>query len=160
MNEIKKLRANGSRKIWSNFDRKLYAEKLEGSLLGRLAGCTLGAPVEFWDVKVMEDWAAYIGDKFPPVDYWTSIKNPSDLRYSKSACKAYTRPGINGVPVDDDITYTILGLLIAEDFGIHFTTDDVGKAWQKYLPYACTAEDVALKNLESRYLSLRSCRCQ
>jgi ADP-ribosylglycohydrolase len=31
---------------------------------------------------------------------------------------------------------------------LDFSTDDVGTAWLKYLPYACTAEDVALKNLK------------
>jgi ADP-ribosylglycohydrolase len=55
---------------------------------------------------------------------------------------------MNGVPVDDDLAYTLLGLLVLEDHGPDFTTDDVGKAWLKYLPYACTAEDYALKNLQ------------
>jgi ADP-ribosylglycohydrolase len=56
--------------------------------------------------------------------------------------------GMDGAPVDDDITYTLLGLLIAEDCGLDFNSDDVGKCWLKYLPYACTAEDIALKNLK------------
>jgi ADP-ribosylglycohydrolase len=34
-----------------------------------------------------------------------------------------------------------------EEYGIDFSTYDVANAWKKYLPYACTAEDVALKNL-------------
>jgi ADP-ribosylglycohydrolase len=53
------------------------------------------------------------------------------------------------VPVDDDVTYTILGLLIAEEYGLDFTIEDIGDAWLKYLPYACTAEDAALKNLKA-----------
>jgi len=116
--------------------------------MGRFAGCTLGAPVEFWTIDAMEDWAKWIGDEFPNVGYWSSIKNPNDLRYGKSACYAYTGPGMDGVPVDDDVTYTLLGLLIAEDYGLNFTTEDAGKAWVRYLPYACTAEDVALTNLK------------
>jgi ADP-ribosylglycohydrolase len=55
---------------------------------------------------------------------------------------------MNGVPVDDDIAYTLLGLLIVEDHGQDFTVADVGKAWIKYLPVACTAEKVALENLK------------
>jgi ADP-ribosylglycohydrolase len=51
--------------------------------------------------------------------------------------------------VDDDVTYTILGLLILEKFGPDFTTADVGKAWLKYLPIACTAEKIALDNLRA-----------
>ena len=56
---------------------------------------------------------------------------------------------MNGVPVDDDIAYTLLGLLIVEDFGPDFTIADVAQAWLKYLPYACTAEEVALENLRN-----------
>ena len=46
------------------------------------------------------------------------------------------------------MTYTLLGLLILEDFGSEFTVEQVGKAWMKYLPMACTAEHVALENLK------------
>lgn len=147
--KIKILRANGPRKMWENFDEDLYKEKLTGAFLARMAGCTLGAIVEFWEVDKMEEWAAHIGDAFPPVDYWSRIKDEVGIRYGKSKCLEYTRSGLNGVPVDDDITYTLLGLLIAEDYGIDFTVEDVGNAWLKYLPYACTAEDKALKNLKA-----------
>jgi ADP-ribosylglycohydrolase len=147
LEDIRKLRPSARRILWKQFDRKKYADRLAGAFFGRMAGCTLGAPVEFWSVEAMRDWAAYIGDPFPPVDYWSSIKNPNGKRYNVSPCYDYTRPGINGVPVDDDITYTILGLLIAEDCGMDFSTEDVGHCWVKYLPYACTAEEVALRNL-------------
>jgi ADP-ribosylglycohydrolase len=145
---IKNLRPEGPRRVWKKIDNNVYLEKLEGAMLARFAGCTLGAPVEFWSIEAMEKWAAYLGFAFPPKDYWPKIKAPNDLRYGVSPCEAYTSEKMNTVPVDDDITYTILGLLIAEDYGINFTTDDVGKAWLKYLPYACTAEEVALANLK------------
>lgn len=97
----------------------------------------------------MENWVKYIGDQFPPVDCWSCIKFPNDIRYGKSMNLEYTRNAMDGVPVDDDITYTLLGLLIVKDFGQDFSIEDVGKAWLKYLPYACTAEDIALKNLKA-----------
>jgi ADP-ribosylglycohydrolase len=56
---------------------------------------------------------------------------------------------VQGVPVDDDLTYTLLGLLMAEEYGPDFTTNDVAKAWLKYLPIACTAEEITLKNLKA-----------
>lgn len=152
--EILRLRPTGPRKLWKKFDSEKYREKLEGALITRMAGCTLGAIVEFWSIEAMEEWANYIGDSFPPVDYWSKIKNPIGVRYGISPASAYTRTGIDGVPVDDDIAYTLLGLLIAEDFGLDFTTKDVGKAWLKYLPYACTAEDVALRNLKNDICAL------
>lgn len=147
LKKIRSLRPEGPRKLWNSLDTELYKERLKGALIGRFAGCTLGAPVEFWSVENMEAWASYIGDAFPPEDYWSSIKNPSDKRYGVSECFKYTKPGIDGVPVDDDVTYTLLGLLILEDYGPEFTIKDAGAAWVKYLPCACTAEAVALENL-------------
>ena len=142
------LRPEGPRKLWDAIP-ETYRDKLEGAFLARCAGCTLGAAVEFWSTKEMEEWAKYCGDPFPPTQYWSRTKFPFITRYNKSIFQDYMRDSINKVPVDDDITYTLLGLLIAEDHGIDFNTEDVGKAWVKYLPYACTAEAVALDNLRA-----------
>jgi ADP-ribosylglycohydrolase len=145
---IQKLRNPSERKLWKSFDENLYADRLKGALYGRFAGCILGAAVEFWPIDDMEAWAKWIGDEFPNKHYWSKIKNPNALHYGLSPSENYTLSGICGVPVDDDIAYTLLGLLIAEDCGLGFDTEDVGKCWLKYLPYACTAEDIALKNLK------------
>lgn len=146
---IKKLRDNGPRRLWDKIDIDTYRDKLEGAFLARMAGCILGAPVEAYSVEHMEKWAKYTGSTFPPTDYWNMIKYPYDLRYEKSDYISYTKRGMDKVPVDDDISYTLLGLLIAEDYGVNFTTKDVGEAWVKYLPYACTAEEIALRNLQN-----------
>ena len=149
LSEIKALRPDGPRRIWKSLPEAVYRDRLEGAMLGRFAGCTLGAPVEFWSVESMENWATEIGDTFPNTDYWSEIPNRHHLRYSVSRCDEYTRPKMKEVPVDDDIAYTLLGLLTAEDSGLNFSIGDNGKAWLKYLPYACTAEDVALRNLKA-----------
>lgn len=145
---IKALRPRGPRKMWEQFDAATYTERLQGAMLGRFAGCTLGAPVEFWSVEGMESWAKEIGQAFPPVEYWHAIPNQHHKRYSVSRNDAYTLSKLDSVPVDDDITYTLLGLLTVEKFGSKFTVEDNGKSWLKYLPYACTAEHVALTNLK------------
>lgn len=149
LGEIRALREAGPRRLWAKLDEPRYMDRLQGAFIGRMAGCTLGAPVEFWSVEAMEKWAEYIGDRFPNQHYWSRIKNPNELRYKRSAFEEYTLQKMDGVPVDDDIVYTLLGLLIAEEHGPDFTVEDVGAAWLKYLPYACTAEDVALKNLKA-----------
>jgi ADP-ribosylglycohydrolase len=149
LESIKALRSNGPRKLWKTLDREVYLDKLEGALLGRFAGCTLGAPVEFWEIERMKLLAKENSMDFPPRDYWMYVPFPYERRYQKSAVESYTRNKMNGVPVDDDIAYTILGLLIAEDYGLDFSTKDVGKAWLQYLPYAYTAEAVALANLRN-----------
>jgi len=147
LSAIRRLRPRGPRALWTGFDEARYREKVGGALLARMAGCTLGAIVELWSVDRMKAWAGTIGDTFPPVDYWSRAWAPHEVRYQMSECRAYTRSAMDGVPVDDDVAYTLLGLLIAEDHGLDFTTGDVGTAWLKYLPYACTAEEVALRNL-------------
>jgi ADP-ribosylglycohydrolase len=146
--KIRALRPCGPRRIWRAIEREAYADRLEGALLGRFAGCTLGAIVEGWPIWRMEALARENGDDWPPTDYWSSCPDPKGLRYDFSRREDYTRGRMKGVPVDDDLAYTLLGLLIVEDFGPDFTVEDVGKAWLKYLPYACTAEDIALKNLK------------
>lgn len=147
--KIRSLRNEGPRRLWKSFNKAKYMEKIYGALYGRFAGCTLGAVVEGWSIEAMKEWAETIGDSFPPVNYWSKSKDPYRKRYGVSYGKDYTLSCMNGVPVDDDVTYTILGLLIAEEFSSEFTIENVGEAWVKYLPCACTAEKVALENLKA-----------
>lgn len=144
---IQALRPKGCRRIWNKI-QKDYPERLEGAFLGRNAGCILGAAVEFWPIKKMEALAKENGQSFPPIDYWGYVPESQAKRYNMSPNKAYTKKGMNGVPVDDDIAYTLLGLHVLEEFGPDFTTADIGKTWLKYLPMACTAEHIALENLK------------
>jgi len=124
-------------------------EKMAGAVLGRFAGCTLGVPVEMWSIEAMEKLAKYNNMSFPPRDYWTRVDREWDIQYKTDERRLYTRDGMDGVPVDDDVTYTILGLLIVERYGFGFTTEDVAEIWKEILPIACTAEEVALNNLKA-----------
>ena len=146
---IRRLRPAGPRRMWTAVDERAYSTRLEGALLGRIAGNILGAPVEGWAVARMEALAREKGIAFPPTDYWPSVPEPESLRYATSPNRAYTRAGLDGVPVDDDLAYTLLGLLILEEHGPGFTVADVGASWLKYLPMACTAEEIALANLKA-----------
>ena len=146
---IRRLRPRGPRRLWAALDAAQYPERLAGAFLGRMAGCTLGSPVEFWPITRMENLARENGQKFPPLEYWRYVSDPYETRYGVSPREAYTSAKMDGVPVDDDVTYTLLGLLVLEDYGPGFTVDDVGKSWLRHLPYACTAEEIALKNLKA-----------
>ena len=97
----------------------------------------------------MEELARHCDMPFPPRDYWTFAPEPWRKRYNLSACRDYLRQHMKHVPVDDDLAYTVLGLLILEEYGPGFTTADVGKAWVKYLPMAYTAEKATLENLRA-----------
>ena len=146
---IRALRPEGVRRYWTDLPEATYRDRLEGAWLGRCAGCVLGSIVEGWDVEKMERWAAYLGDAFPPVDYWSEAERPHDLKYRTSLRERFTRTKLDGVPTDDDIIYTQIGMLILEDYGLDFSVADVGAAWVKYLPHAATAEGVALRNLHA-----------
>ncbi len=146
---IRQLRPNGPRRLWDSIDNAIYREKLEGALLGRMAGNILGAPVEGCSPNFMEDLARENEDPFPPADYWKYVPQPFELHNEHSPRDTYTRTKMNGVPVDDDLVYTLLGLFIAEEYGPDFSTEDVGRAWLKYLPFAYSAEDVTLRNLKA-----------
>jgi len=146
---IRALRPAGLRRQWTSLPEATYRDRIEGAILGRFAGCILGSIVECWEIDKMERWAAYNGEEFPPVDYWKQAERPNELKYQTRLRDTFTRSKMDGVPTDDDIIYTQLGMLILEDYGPDFTVDDVGAAWMKYLPHAATAEGVALRNLHA-----------
>ena len=110
LGDIQQLRPVGPRRLWRTIDVGVYREKLAGALLGRFAGCTLGSPVEFWTIERMAALARENGEEFPPLDYWQYVPYPYELRYALSPRQDYTRLKMDGVPVDDDLAYTLLGL--------------------------------------------------
>jgi len=130
--------------------------RMTGAVLGRFAGCVLGAAVEFWSIHDMQKLAELCDMPFPPTDYWTTVPYPWEIRYLTDPRIMYTRDAMDGVPVDDDITYTILGLLIIERYGFDFTTHQVGEIWKELLPMAYTAEEVALNNLNAGISALEA----
>ena len=142
------LRPPGSRRTWSSLPAD-FRDRLEGSWLGRCAGCTLGSIVEGWTVERMQRWASYLGDEFPLVDYWSQAEQPHLPRLKASVRHDYTPSKMDGVPSDDDLNYTLLGLLVLEEYGPDFSIEDMGEAWVKYLPFAFTAEGIALENLRN-----------
>jgi ADP-ribosylglycohydrolase len=145
---IKLLRPPGPRRIWNALPLADYRKRLAGAVLARMAGCALGAPVESWSIEAMERLAREPGNTFPPKDYWTVVQDPYREQYAGQRIR-FTRAAMNGVPSDDDVIYTLLGLLVIEEHGRDFSIDDVGATWLKYLTQACTAERSALENLQA-----------
>ncbi|MCK5130199.1 MAG: ADP-ribosylglycohydrolase family protein [Clostridiales bacterium] len=135
--------------IQKKLSDKEYLCKLKGAMIGRFAGCALGAPVEGYSLAQIEKLAQTLEMDFPPTDYWKDAFDPYSQRYKVSKAKDFTLGHMHALPPDDDIAYTFLSLLVLETYGKDFTTADVGEAWMKYLTIDCTytAERIALKNL-------------
>jgi len=117
--------------------------------LGRCAGCQLGKPVEGWTYDQIRDhlerWSNW------PLDNYFSEKifSPKEREEWSAANLGSMREHLRIANRDDDQDYTILGISILEEFGIDFTTEQVGFKWQLALPYqqVYTAERQAYRNL-------------
>lgn len=147
LKEILELRPEGARHP-AEKPSDLY-NRMKGALIGRFAGCVLGIPVEMYSVARMQALALDCGMNYPPDTFWTGTDNPEKIHYQVNKRTDYLIENIDKVPVDDDITYTILNLLLLEKYGKNYTVDDVAELWLDILPYACTAEDEALQQLRS-----------
>lgn len=130
------------------------ADRIRGAWLGRCAGCALGKPVEGfgWNRASIRDYLRSV-DAFPLADY---------IPVSDEAAATFTFhptwPGsalgrMKGIPRDDDIDYTILGLHILETYGAGFSGTDVGREWLDRIPIGCTytAERATYRNLVDGY---------
>lgn len=133
LQEIKALRPEGPRRMVNTVPAD-FGERLRGAFYGRMAGCTLGAALEFNPIEVMEAWAEYCGDEYPPKDYWSRVKDPMNPHYITGKNIDLTRGHMDAVPPDDDTIYTLLGLLTLEEYGMDFTHEDMATIWKKYLP--------------------------
>lgn len=131
-------------------DNKNFPDKLAGAVIGRLAGCILGVPVENWHPEDISSMAEQFGDDFPPRDYWTKVYYPDrSLHHGFAHRKDYSKEFMKCAPPDDDIGYTILDLLVIEKYGFDFTTEDIASVWMEKLPFAHSAEKIALANIHN-----------
>jgi ADP-ribosylglycohydrolase len=160
LSEIKRVRPRGPRRLTDKIDFTLLEDKIKGAWTGRCAGFTLGIPVEGMTKQSIKNVCKNSGIKYPISDYWTidpkNFLSPEYLHYNRTPRKKFLKENLKHVGADDDLAYTLLGLLILEEFGEEFTTADVGKTWLKYLPMACTAEDIALRNLKKGVSPLKA----
>lgn len=131
--KIRELRPEGPRRL-AECLRSDYGERLRGAFLGRMAGCTLGAAVEFRPVQDDIDWAARFGDAFPPTDYWSQVPWITGPHYITGKNIDLARDRMDAVPPDDDTIYTLLGLLTLEKYGLDFTHEQMAEIWKTYLP--------------------------
>ncbi|MFA5006308.1 MAG: ADP-ribosylglycohydrolase family protein [Candidatus Izemoplasmatales bacterium] len=126
-----------------------------GAVLGRMAGCVLGKPLEtgpyFWEStkerpgwKNVKRWFEGAG-QYPIRDYVPASSDASDLHV---VCPKSQKEHLAFVETDDDVRYTLLALERLERHGFAFSDRDVGALWHELLGYrdVCTAETQAYLN--------------
>ncbi|MFW6107216.1 MAG: ADP-ribosylglycohydrolase family protein [bacterium] len=147
---IRELRPRGRRSLALDLSDAALRDRMLGAWLGRAAGCILGIPCEGMAKHAIRAAAKAFAMRYPLDDYWALDPKPGNAEgkhYGLTPRRKFLKGHIDRIGTDDDLTYTLLGLLILEDYGIDFTAQHVGQAWLRYLPMACTAERVALDNL-------------
>lgn len=123
-------------------------DRMLGAWFGRIAGNMLGKPVEGWPKNRIEEYLKKAGCY--PLDYYIPELIPRTERSLQTYYEAGgLRGNLNKALRDDDLDYTILGLLLLERKGFSFTTEDIAEEWLNRLPFnlTYTAEREAYRNL-------------
>lgn len=148
MEEIKREREGKIKELGGPLAEEVLYDKILGGWLGRCAGCILGKPVEGWsNLKIRT--ALEKAGIYPLVSYFPEKAIREGLGEFPRWLYPCTLGNIEFVERDDDLDYTILGLLILEKHLLDFETLDVGEMWLERFPYhmVYTAERVAYRNL-------------
>jgi ADP-ribosylglycohydrolase len=129
-----------------------HPDRVLGAWLGRSAGCLLGKPVE----KIPPEGIRAILEsegRWPLDGYFTAEGlDPAVAErwpWNRASGGTSLAENIDGMPEDDDLNYTILGLQLLERHGRGLTADDVAMGWLMSLPAGrvFTAERAAYRNL-------------
>jgi ADP-ribosylglycohydrolase len=157
LESIRKLRPEGPRSLKTGWSEPQWRNKFYGAWLGRSVGCALGKPLEHGPYMAgangnpgwrnVQLW--FEGANAWPIQGYTPIESPGakELGLAHYGLKS-TRERIAFMETDDDIRYTVLGLIMLEEKGLDWDSWDIGKLWHNRLTYAqvCTAETQAYLN--------------
>lgn len=123
-------------------------DRIRRAWQGRISGCQLGKPVEL--LSMMQGRRALLdylreANALPLRDYVPLIEGTAVAKVAPLSCRGQ----ITRSEPDDDITYSVLALLMLEEHGTDLSTADVARSWLRLLPPAATftAERAAYKTL-------------
>jgi ADP-ribosylglycohydrolase len=131
---VAELSPNRALGRFRNIEPDVAAHRVETAFLSSVAGCILGKPVEVNpSLAEMRDALSAVGE-WPLRDY---ITDKLSLRNNRSFHNSYVetcRERIRYAAADDDINYTVLGMLILEKHGTEFATDQLRSLWLANIP--------------------------
>ncbi|MBI4728068.1 MAG: ADP-ribosylglycohydrolase family protein [Acidobacteria bacterium] len=113
------------------------AARVEAAFLGRVCGCILGKPLEFDPTLEQIRGALEPLGEWPLRDYLPERALDS-LPYRHPQWPETVRERIAHVAPDDDLNYTILGMLTLEARGTRFARADLRDLWLLQLPVGVT----------------------
>jgi len=128
------------------------SDRVAGAWLGRAVGCVLGKPVENIPREGIRAIAQATGN-WPVAGWFTAEGLPDEVSerwpWNRASRSTSLAENIDGIPEDDDLNFTMLGVALLERCGTGFDALDVAKMWMDYMPAGriFTAERVALRNL-------------
>ncbi len=127
-----------------------YKNRIRQAWQGRISGCMLGKAVEVFSMRQGHSaLTAYLQktSALPIRDYIPHHPDAPRLVH-QPCCRGHLQQSV----ADDDINYSVLGLMLLEQHGAEMTTTDVARAWLRWLPLASTftAERAAYKTLLAR----------
>jgi ADP-ribosylglycohydrolase len=122
---------------WHRPNLELAAESVRAAFLGSVCGCMLGKPIEVDPSLAELKRAGEAVGQWPISDY-ISQAFLGELGRGHDSADQTVRENISGVAADDDIHYTIIGMLLLEDSGLNFGEANIFDKWTKNIPSAWT----------------------
>ena len=111
-----------------------YKERLYGAFYGRCAAVILGKPLEMGlTKKFIKEYLESLGE-YPLNDYVSARSESLDFTLRED-CVYSTKNNVKFAQSDDDINYTLLGLLLVEKYGLDIEKWMIGDNWLNNIPY-------------------------
>lgn len=115
-------------------DKKEYKKRIYGAFFGRCAGVVLGKPFEMgMSYKEIREYLESVG-QYPITEYGYAYSEKLDKKLRED-CLPSTKGNVKFVQPDDDVNYTLVGLLLLESKGLDFEKIDVGLNWLDNFSY-------------------------
>jgi ADP-ribosylglycohydrolase len=134
------------------------SKRIRAAWEGRISGCILGKPVEVLSFQQGRDGlSVYLEDMgaLPLRDYVPAAEGSLVYELGRACCRGH----ILRAEPDDDINYTVLALMVLEEKGLAFDTEDVDRAWLRLVPAGTTwtaeraAYRVLLDNMADEFVN-------
>ncbi|MDD3334538.1 MAG: ADP-ribosylglycohydrolase family protein [Eubacteriales bacterium] len=111
-----------------------YEKRIYGAWFGRISGIVLGKPLEMGLNRRKIEKYLRSTNNYPLHDWVAEYSKSMDFKLRED-CIPSTHGHVAYAQSDDDIHYTVLALLLAEQKGLDFTAMDVGENLLNNVPY-------------------------